>query len=72
MENNRELILRMAEAEQDLVDGVNAIIHKHSLPCFLVEPMIDRIHRQLVAGKENEWEQAKQRENTDKGKEETQ
>lgn len=71
MENKRELILRMAEAEQELVDAVNAVIQKHSLPCFLVEFIVEKIHRQLVAGKENEWEQAKQREKTAEGKEET-
>lgn len=71
MENTRELILRMSEAEQELVDAVNAVIQKHSLPCFLVESIVEKIHRQLVAGKENEWVQAKQREKTAEGKEET-
>lgn len=62
MENQRELILRMTEAEQELVDAVNTIIQQHSLPCFLVEPMVGRIHAQLQQGKQLELAQAKARE----------
>lgn len=62
MENNRELILRMTEAEQELVDAANAIMQKHNLPCFLVEPMVGRIHAQLQQGKQMELAQAKERE----------
>lgn len=58
----RELILRVTEAEQELVLAVNTVIRKHSLPCFLVEPMIDRIHRQLADGKAIELAEAKKRE----------
>ena len=62
MENNRDLILRITEAEQELVDSVNAVIQKHNLPCFLVEPMVGRIHAQLQQGKQMELTQAKERE----------
>jgi hypothetical protein len=62
MENKRDLILRMCEAEQDLVDAVNTIIQKHSLPCFLVEPMVDKIHAQLKEGKQAELAQAREKE----------
>lgn len=62
MENNRDLILRVTEAEQELVDTVNAVIQKHSLPCFLVEPMVGRIHAQLQQGKQMELAQAEERE----------
>ena len=62
LENNRDLILRMTEAEQELVDAVNAVIQKHALPCFLVEPMVGRIHTQLQQGKQMELAQAKERE----------
>lgn len=62
MKNPRDLILRMNEAEQELVDAVNAVIQRHSLPCFLVEPMVDKIHRQLITGKTEELEEAKLRE----------
>ncbi|MBQ2785870.1 MAG: hypothetical protein IJF02_05155 [Oscillospiraceae bacterium] len=59
MENKRNLILRTTEAEQELVEAVNAVIQRHSLPCFLVEPIVDRIHRQLIDGKANELTAAK-------------
>lgn len=62
MENNRDLILRMTEAEQELVDAANAIMQKHNLPCFLVEPMVGRIHAQLQQGKQMELTQAKEQE----------
>ena len=62
MKNERDLILRMTEAEQDLVDAANAIMQKHNLPCFLVEPMVGRIHTQLQQGKQMELAQAKERE----------
>lgn len=62
MENSRELVLRMADAEQELVSAVNIIIQKHSMPCFLVEHMVDRIHRQLIDGKAGELAAAKARE----------
>lgn len=65
MKNQRDLILRMEEAEQELVDAVNAIIQRHSLPCFLVEPMVDKIHRQLINGKAEELTAAKLRESED-------
>lgn len=68
MENNRDLILRVTEAEQELVDAVNAVLKKHSLPCFLVEPMVDKLHRQLLAGKNAELAAAKQQEEREEKK----
>ena len=62
MENNRELVLRMADGEQELISAVNLIMHRHSLPCFLMECVIDKIHRQLVDGKAGEVAAAKDRE----------
>ena len=62
MKNERDLILRITEAEQELVDAANAIMQKHNLPCFLVEPMVGRIHAQLQQGKQMELTQAKERE----------
>ena len=67
MEKNRELILRTAEAEQELVDAVNAVIQKHDLPCFLLEPIVDKIHRQVINGKEAELASARAREAEKKG-----
>lgn len=59
MEKQKPLILRMEEAEQELVDAVNVIIQRHSLPCFLVEPMVDKIHRQVISGKAAELAEAR-------------
>ena len=66
MEKQKELILRMAEAEQELVNAVNGVMQKHSLPCFLVEYMVEKIHRQLIDGKNSELVAAQAREKEDK------
>ena len=54
MQNEKELVIRVAEAEQETVAAVNSIMQKHGLPCFLFEPIVDKIHRQLIDGKTNE------------------
>lgn len=58
MENEKELVIRMAEAEQEAVAAVNRIMAKHDLPCFLFEPILDKIHHQLIDGKTAELAQA--------------
>lgn len=62
MENNRELVLRIVDAEADTVSAINAIMQTYGLPCFLFELIIDKIHRQLVDGKSNEIMAARSRE----------
>ena len=62
MQNEKELVIRVAEAEQETVAAVNSIMQKHGLPCFLFEPIVDRIHRQLIDGKTSELVAAKARE----------
>lgn len=61
MKKEKELVISMAEAEQEAVDAMNAIMHRHGLPCFLFEPIVDRIHRQLIEGKTNELVAARAR-----------
>lgn len=61
MEKERELVLRLNEAETETVAAMNSIMSKHGLPCFLYEPIIDKIHRQLINGKAEEIESAKVR-----------
>ena len=61
MANEKELVIRMADAEQETVAAVNNIMEKHGLPCFLFEPILDKIHRQLIDGKTAELAQAKAR-----------
>lgn len=61
MANEKELVIRMADAEQETVAAVNSIMANHDLPCFLFEPILDKIHRQLIDGKTAELVQAKAR-----------
>lgn len=58
METETELVIRMAQAEQDIVAAVNSVMADHNLPCFLFEPILDKVHRQLIDGKTAELAQA--------------
>lgn len=57
----KELIIALHEAEAETVAAVNAIMHKHGLPCFLMEPIIDKLHRQLIDQKTAELAAARAR-----------
>lgn len=57
----KELCITLAEAEQEAVDAVNSIMQKHGLPCYLFESIVDKIHRQLIEGKNAELAAAKAR-----------
>lgn len=57
----KELVIVLAEAEQEMVAAVNGIMQKNGLPCFLLEPIVDKIHKQLIDGKANELETARGR-----------
>lgn len=61
MQKEKELVIRMDEAEKDLEAAVISIIQKHNLPFFIFEPIFDKIHRQLLDGKASELENAKSR-----------
>lgn len=61
MANKKELCITLEEAEQELVEAVNGILQKHGLPCYLMEPILDKVHRQLIAGKNTELAEAKAR-----------
>lgn len=50
----KELVITLAEAEQELVEAVNGILQKHGLPCYLFEPILDKVHRQVAEAKANE------------------
>lgn len=62
MKNDRELVIAMDEAETELMAAVNSILQKHGLPFFIFEPIVDKIHRQIISGKEAELEAARSRE----------
>ena len=61
MKNNKELIIAMLDAEQQMVEAVNVIMQNNGLPCFLMETIVDRVHRQLLDGKAAEIQAAKAR-----------
>ena len=57
----KALVITLTETEQEMVDVVNAIMQKHGLPCFLFEPIIYKIYRQVADGKAAELDAAKNR-----------
>lgn len=54
MSNEKDLVIRLAEAEQETVAFVNGIMQKHGLPCFLYEPVLNKAHQQLINGASRE------------------
>ena len=64
MDAERELIIRVVEAENDLVSSVNQILQKYNLPFFLIEPVVEKIHQQILEGKAAELAAARARELT--------
>ena len=61
MSNEKDLVIRMAEAEQEVVDAMNGIMQRHCLPCYLFESIVDKLHRQLIEGKARELLEARTR-----------
>lgn len=54
--------LALDNAEKQLVAAVNTIINEYSLPCYLLEPICDKVHRVIRDGKEQELAAARQAE----------
>lgn len=61
MNMEKALVIALSEAEREAVETVNTIMQKHGLPCFLFEPIIYKIYRQVVDGKAAELSAAKNR-----------
>lgn len=59
MAKEKQLCMILEEAEQELVAAVNGVIQKHSLPHYLVEPIMAKIHHQLIDGKRLELDAAR-------------
>ena len=57
--NDLPLVLAMDEAENKLVKTVNEIITDYSLPAYLLETLIDKIHRQIKDAAKSELVNAK-------------
>ena len=62
MSKNKELVLALVDAEQAAVVAIKDIMQQYSLPCYLMEPIVDKIHRQILDGKTSEIVAAKTRE----------
>lgn len=62
MDNKKELVVALADAEQAAVATINAIMQENGLPCYLMEPIVDKIHHQLLDGKRSELAEARNRE----------
>lgn len=56
-----ELCLLAEAAEQELNAAVQQIAQKYNLPCWVMEPMLNKLHRALLDGKAQEVAAAKQR-----------
>lgn len=52
--NSKPLVLALDEAESELVNTVNELISKNNIPCYLLELIFDKIHRQLKDGAKKE------------------
>ena len=55
---SKPLILAMRETETELVNTVNRLMSENNLPCYFLEIIIDKIHRQLKDGAKTELAQA--------------
>lgn len=59
MGKSKNLALVLDEAEGEVTAALSAIMQKHGLPCYLMEPIIDKLHRQINDGKAAEIAAAK-------------
>ena len=53
------LIMAIDEAEKSIVKCVNDVITTYKLPCYLLESIVDKIHKQLKEGAKTELTEAK-------------
>lgn len=56
---DKHLALVLDEAEAETAAAINSILQKHGLPCYLFEPIMDKLHRQVLDGKAAEIAAAK-------------
>lgn len=54
---DKPLILTLKEIEESFTDCANAALRE--IPCYLIEPIIADLHRQISAGAAKEYEKAK-------------
>jgi hypothetical protein len=56
---DKPLIIALAEAEKEVTEAVNLAMQKNGIPCYLMESIVYKIHRQLEDGKAAELKAAK-------------
>lgn len=54
----KPLMLAMRDAESKLVKTVNEVLHEDNIPCYFLEMLLDKIHRQIKDGAGKELAQA--------------
>lgn len=52
------LVIRLNNAKRETTSAINDILKKHSLPCFLYEPILSDAYNQVVEGAKKESAQA--------------
>lgn len=57
--NNDPLVIRLKEAEEEIISFINSVMREKSLPCYLVAPITEKAHRQTMEGAKREYESAK-------------
>lgn len=56
---DKQLVITLREIKECFTDCANAALRE--LPCYLIEPIIADLHRQISAGAVREYEIAKQK-----------
>lgn len=56
---DKPLVIRIKDAEQQIINFINAVMKEQSLPCYLIEPIIEKVYRQTVEAARGEYENAK-------------
>ena len=69
MNEEKELIIALADAEQETVTAINTIMQKNGLPCYLMEMILGKVYQQLKDAKASELAEAKARAQNTSGKE---
>ena len=64
---DKPLVITLREIKECFTECANAALRE--IPCYLIEPIIADLHRQISAGALREYEIAKQREAEEKAKE---
>lgn len=54
---NKPLVIQLREAKDQLIEGINTAI-RGGIPCFLLEPIVAELHRQVSQSAQAEYENA--------------